>query len=144
MKLDWILLAEGLGQDAKGAFTAIGLNQNVLAAPSLPVATKRAMIVHLVADKGDLQPGDQLTLRFSVASPSGQIIAAQTAQAAVGTLQWPELPITSDFPVEMLLNFSEYGTHRFEVAIQVAGREEMRDGVDFYVVAPPQPAKHCD
>lgn len=136
MKVEWILLAEGLGQDAKGAITVIGLNQNVLGAPSLPVTTKRAVVAHFVADKGSLAPGDKLTLRFSVTSPSGKVIAAQTAQATIGQLPWPDLPASSDLPVELGLTFYEYGTHRFEVAVQTADGQEVTGQIDFYVVTP--------
>jgi hypothetical protein len=138
VKIEWVLLAEGLGQDAKGAITALGLNQNILAAPSLPSTTKRAVIAHLAADDEPLETGDKITLRFSVTSPSGQVIAAQTAQATVGTVPWPDLPVTSDLPVEMLLTFNEYGTHRFEVAVQTTGGEELKGQIDFYVVTPAQ------
>ena len=138
MKMEWILLAEGLGQDAKGAITAIGLNQNILAAPSLPATTKRAVVAHLVADDEPLETGDKITLRFSVTSPSGQVVAAQTAQATVGPVLWPDLPAISDLPVDMVLTFNEYGTHRFEVAVQTTGGEELEGQIDFYVVAPAQ------
>jgi hypothetical protein len=136
--MEWILLAEGLGQDAKGAITAIGLNQNILAAPSLPATTKRAVVAHLVADDEPLETGDKITLRFSVTSPSGQVVAAQTAQATVGPVLWPNLPATSDLPVDMVLTFNEYGTHRFEVAVQTTGGDELEGHIDFHVVAPAQ------
>lgn len=139
MKIGWVLLAEGLGQDAKGAITVIGLNQNIFAASSLPSTTKRAVVAHLVADDKPLKPGDKLTVRFSVMSPSDQVISAQTAQATVGELAWPDLPATSDLPAEMLLTFSEYGMHRFEVAVQTSIGEEMKGQIDFYVVTPAQP-----
>jgi hypothetical protein len=138
VRIEWVLLAEGLGQDAKGAFTAIGLNQNILAAASLPTTTKRAVMAHLVADDEPLKAGDKITLRFSVTSPSSQTIAAQTIQGTAGQLPWPDLPATSDLPVELLLTFNEYGTHRFEVVVQTANGGESRGHVDFYVVTPAQ------
>ena len=140
MEIEWILLAEGLGQDAKGAITAIGLNQNVLTAPSLPATTKRAVITHLVAGQGTVKAGDKLNLRFSVTSPSGQVIAAQTAQATIGPLPWPDLPSSSDFPIELVLTFYEYGTHKFEVDVQASDSEQVKGYLDFYVMAAEHPA----
>jgi len=144
MKLEWIILAEGIGQDAKGATTAIGLNQNILATPSLPATTKRAVIAHLMADQGAMNPGDRVTVRFTVTSPSGHVIAAQTAQATIGQIAWPDLPVYWDLPVELLLTFSEYGTHKFEVSVQTANGQEAEERIDFYVVVPPEsfPAVH--
>ena len=140
MKIEWILLAEGLGQDAKGAFSAIGLNQNVLATPSLPATTKRAVVAHLVDTEGTLNSGDKITLRFSVSSPSGQVIAAQTIQAAIGPRPWPDLPLASDLPVELVLTFHQFGTHKFEVAVQTPDGVEIKESLDFYVLVPPAPS----
>ena len=36
MKLAWLVMAEGLAQDAEGALTGVGLERNVLVAQSLP------------------------------------------------------------------------------------------------------------
>ena len=139
MKIEWILLAEGLGQDAKGAITAIGLNQNVLATPSLPATTKRAVVARLVGeDGGSLNSGDKVTLRFSVSDPAGHVIAAQTAQGTIGPRPWPDLPLSSDLPIELVLTFQQYGTHKFEVAVQASDGTEVNGHLDFYVVTPPK------
>lgn len=139
MKIEWILLAEGIGQDARPATTVIGLNQNVLVAPSLPASTKRVVIAHLVADDKPWNPGDKVTVRFSVMSPSSQVIAAQTAQATVVEQAWPGLPASTDLPAELLLTISEYGVHRFEVNVQPPTGEEMKGEVNLYVISPNQP-----
>jgi hypothetical protein len=139
MKVEWMLLAEGLGQDAKGAITAIGIDQNVLASPVLPTTTKRALVTHLTAEQDEVRTGDKLTLRFSVTSPSGKVIAATTTQATVGSFPWPELPTFLDFPAELVVTFNEYGTHYFEVAVQAGDSAETSGRVDFYVINPPDP-----
>lgn len=138
MRVEWVILAEGLGQDSKGAITAIGLNQNVLVAPSFPVSTKRAVVAHLVDYQQHLKVGDKINLRFSATSPSGKVIAAQSVQAAIGQPPpWPDLPANADMPAEMILTFYEYGTHRIEVSVQSTGvEEEITGGLDFYVVKP--------
>jgi len=137
VKVDWLLLAEGVGQDSKGALTAIGLSQNVLAAPSLPATTKRAVIAHLVEEAGGLKLGDKISVKVRVTSPAGEVISAQNAQAIVGGIQWPDLPMSVDLPVEILLNVSEYGAYRFEVFVQPVGADEMKGEVGFYVVEGP-------
>jgi hypothetical protein len=138
MKIEWILLAEGLGQDAKGAITAIGLNQNVLVAQTLPASTKRAIVAHLIACEGTPSPGDAISLRFGVSNPDGQVIAAQTAQAIVGPSLWPDLHPGLDFPVELVLTFHQYGVHKFELAVQAPEGPEIKKQLDFYVVRPAQ------
>ena len=137
MKVEWVLLAEGLGQDAKGAITAISINQNVLATATLPVTTKRAVVAHLITDQAEVEAGDKLTVRFSVTSPGGKVIAATTAQATIGPGQWPDLPVTFDFPVELVVTYNEYGTHFFEVAVQGGDSSETSGRIEFYVVNGP-------
>jgi hypothetical protein len=134
VKIEWVILAEGLGQDAKGALTIIGLNQNVLATPTLPAPTKRAVVSHVVAEQGEVKAGDSLSLRFNVISPSGKVIAANTVQGAIGPFPWPELPLFLDFPAELVISFNEYGTHRFEVTAQIGEADESVGHAEFYVL----------
>lgn len=140
MKIGWVLLAEGIGQDARAVLTAIGLNQNVLATTALPIVTKRAIIVHIVADKDALKLGDRFNVTFNVTSPSGKIITAQSGQVTVGKVSWPDLPVSFDLPVELVLNVSEYGTYLIEATVQVADGPEMSEHIEFYVVNAPDPA----
>lgn len=136
MKMEWVLLAEGLGQDAKGAITAIGLNQSIFAASKLPASTKRAVVAHLVDDDDHLNAGDKITLQFSVTSPTDKVIAAQTVQATIGQRMWTDLPVAVDLPVELLLTFNEYGTHYLKVAVQIPDEEELKGQAELYVVEP--------
>jgi hypothetical protein len=139
MKIGWMLLAEGMGQDARAVFTVIGLNQNVLATMTLPSVTKRAIIVHIVTGKGELRFGDRFTVTFNITSPSGKIVAAQSGQVTVGKFSWPDLPVTFDLPVELVFNVSEYGTYLIQATVQVADAPEMSEQVEFYVVSAPDP-----
>ena len=141
MKLEWVILAEGLGQDSKGAVTAIGLNQNILISPTLPASTKRAVLAHFVEDGTSLSAGQQFTFRISFISPSGKVISAQTGSAPLIVPPWADLPIAIDMPAEMMLNCSEYGTHRIEVSMELPDGDEIKGHVDFYVreKAPPIP-----
>jgi hypothetical protein len=134
MKVEWILLAEGLGQDAKGAITAIGINQNVLASATLPAVTKRAAVAHLITDQAEVGAGGNLSIRFSVTSPSGKVITATTAQATIGPTRWPDLPVTFDFPVELVVTYTEYGRYYFEVTVQSGDSPETSGRTEFYVV----------
>ena len=137
--MEWVLLADGVGQDSRGAVTAIGLNQDVLSFPSLPAAAKRAVVAHLTEGAGVLKAGDKFSVMFKVTSPSDKVIVAQSGQVVVGQVQWPDLPVSTSLPVELAINFSEYGTHRIEVTVQAPDGGELNGHVDFYVVkASPQ------
>jgi hypothetical protein len=137
MKVEWVLIADGAAQDSRGAVTAVALNQNVLSAPTLPVPAKRAVIAHVAEAPGILKPGDKFEVTFQVTAPSGDVISVQKAQIAVGQLQWPDLPVSTDLPVELLLNLSEYGSHHIEVKVRTAGGDQSEGSVDLFVVPPP-------
>lgn len=128
-----MILAEGLGQDSRGAITIIGVNQNVLEASSLPAVTKRAVLVHFVDDDHDLKIGDQLNFRIKVVSPSEEVINAQAAQANVGASRWPDLPLAIDFPIEIILNCPEYGSYRIELDAQFPEGVAFKESVVLYV-----------
>ena len=109
MRLEWIILAEGLGADAKGALTVIGLNQNVLITPTLPATTKRAILAHFTENGAEAKPGEPIFFRVSFVSPSGKTISAQNGSAQFTLSRWPDIPAAIDLPAEMILNCSEYG-----------------------------------
>jgi hypothetical protein len=131
-----MLLAEGFGQDAKGAITAIGINQSVLVAQSLPATTKRAVLVHLVDEEGSFRPGGKLHFSFAVHSPSGRVLLAQSGQLAVGEKKWQDLPASVDLPAEFALTAFEYGTHLIVVQIQYDGTDGLECSVPLYVHEP--------
>jgi hypothetical protein len=139
MKLEWMLLAEGLGQDSRGAVTAIGLNQNVLLTPTLPVQTKRAIVLHLVDDQSAIKSGDKLVLRVSFVSPSGKVINAITSQANLTPGPWLDLPFTIDVPAEMMLLCSEYGTYEINAEVELSAEETIGSQVALYVREPISP-----
>jgi len=132
-----MILAEGLGQDAKGAITLISVNQNLLIAPSLPAITRRAVFAHFVVAEGDLKSGDQMDFKVSAISPAGEVISAQQGQGTVGDPMWPELPLTLDFPVQLALNCKEYGEYRIQLDVQFP-HESFREAVSFFVKPPPE------
>ncbi len=135
MKLEWIILAEGIGQDSRGAFTLIGINQNVLTIPRLPRATKRIVMPHLVVDEKEFKPGDSVAFKVSVISPSNEILSAHPGQIALGEVMWPDLPVALDLPVDVMLNCSEYGAYRVEVIAQLGG-DSVKSDVIIYVRQP--------
>ena len=136
MKLDWIIIAEGIGRDAKGALTLIGLNQNVFVAPTLPAVTKRAVVAHFVDDGDTPKSGDILSFKLSVISPSGETVSAQQGQAAIGQALWPDPTPTFDLPAEITINCAEYGSYRLEVEVQFGASQGSGGSVNLYVKEP--------
>jgi hypothetical protein len=132
-----MLLAEGFGHDAKGAITAIGVNQSVVIAPTLPATTKRALLVHLSDDEGLLRPGTKLHFSIAVYNPSGRALLAQSGQIALGEKPWPDLPATVDIPAEFTLTTNEYGEHSITAQVQFDGTEAIESSIPLHVVPAP-------
>lgn len=117
MRIEWILLAEGITYDSRGALAAVGLNQNVFAANALPANTKRAVIVRLT----DPPENRTVHFRYAVVAASGQILSAQEGAIEFGERRLLDLPAALDVPAEFALSLSEYGEHRIE--FEVSDRE---------------------
>lgn len=137
MKISWVLLAEGMTIDGRGAVTAVGIGQQIFVAPSLPTTTKRAIVIHIVEESGLMKPNSSFNFAIRVTDPKGNVVVAQTASVAVGHIPWPTLPITTVLPLELALNLSEYGAYRFDVQVQPPDGAEPSDGsVEMHVARP--------
>ncbi|WP_162834316.1 hypothetical protein [Amycolatopsis circi] len=136
MRIKWILLCEGFGLDSKGALTAIGLNQNVVASETLPVQTKRAIIIRLIDENEPAYQG-VMTISFSVISPTGKVVSANTANVSIGPKKFSDLPGTGEIPAELILNLSEYGTYRVSAEIRLEDDRVETVAEYLYVVSSP-------
>lgn len=135
MKIEWTILAEGLGTSANGAVTAIGLNQNLIVTPTLPVMTKRAVLAHLIAEDDGLT-NSELGISVRVLSPVGQVLAAQTGAGIIGIPPWPDLPAAFDLFAEFPLRLADYGNYVVEVDVTGADGISMKGQASFYVRSP--------
>jgi hypothetical protein len=135
LRIAWVILAEGIGSDAKHAFTAIGVNQNVLVTPKFPATTKRAVIAHF--EDVELTSGDSVQVSFSVIAPSGRVLVAQTGTVTATDPPWPELPRVFDVPAEFAISVSEYGTHILRAEAVPPDGEVLTGEVALYVMKPP-------
>jgi hypothetical protein len=139
MRLDWILLAEGAGTNAVGSVSAISINSNVLATPSVPLPTKRVVIAHFVGEPGESAhlAGQDVTVTARVLSPSGDAVLVHSATAKFGAPIWPELPSALDIAIELPLRITEYGAHDIVVSAQADDGAVMEGRIQLYVMEPP-------
>jgi hypothetical protein len=139
MSIEWILLCEGLGTNATGNVTLIGVNTNIVVTPKLPAATKRAVFVHLTWPE---QPETgAYSVDITVSDPTGNVLATQKTEFTVdGGLPWPDLPTSYDVPAEFLLPISKYGTYTIAATAAFADGSKEETSVNLYVVAPPDAA----
>jgi hypothetical protein len=143
MRLEWILLAEGIGTNSTGSVSAISINSNVLATPSVPVSTKRVVIAHFVGEPGESAhlAGRNVTVTARVLSPSGDAVFAQSATGKFVAPTWPELPSGLDIAIELALRITEYGAHDIVLSAQADDGAAMEGRTQLYVMEPPDTAR---
>ena len=135
MKLESLVLAEGMGQDANGAYTLIGVNQNVFSPQSLPAGTKRAVLAYFVEEPGENLEwaGKSAEVSFTVTSPTGKVLAAQTGQLSFGEKNFADVPVALQLPNEIILQVREYGDHRIAVAVTFPDESVVKGELTLYV-----------
>lgn len=137
MKLEWIVLAEGFGIASNGAVTAIGINQQVIIAPSLPTTTKRGVMAHFIDARPDIA-GQELEVTITVSDPSGKPILANTVPARMSPVpQWPGIPPGIDIFLEIPLRVSEHGAYEIALSLKLPEGEPITGRIPFYVQGAP-------
>jgi hypothetical protein len=126
MRLDGVLLCEGIGQDARGAFTFIAVNQNVLVAESLPHVEKRICVILLSEERPNEESTTKLsgTASFKVRKPNGDIDFAITQPIPQVQKRWSDLATNLIFAADVLVQASEYGEYAVECEITPTDGEE--------------------
>lgn len=137
MNIQWVLMAEGITQDARGAVTAVGVCQTVLVAPTLPVQAKRAIVALITGENEEFVAGRQFSYSVSVADPSGRTLSALSGLGAIGPVPYPELPFGLNVASESVFTVIEYGRHVITLVVQAGDDPELTAEVNFYAAKPP-------
>lgn len=135
MKIAWALMAEGVAQDAKGVFSLIGINQNLLFTDSLPTQTKRVMLVHLEGEPNEgATDFANANITFSVVSPSGAVLSANSGQVQGAEFPFQDLPATADIPFEAVIPVRQLGEHKLQFSIAYDGGRSEETSISLYVL----------
>lgn len=137
MRIAWLLLAEGIAQDAKGAFSLIEVNQNLVFVGATPTQTKRALFVHLEGEPGELPDRDlsNASFVFTILSPSNVTVSAQSGQIQASGLPFPELPASADIPFDVVIPVTELGEYKLGFRIVYAGGRTEEQSVSLYALS---------
>ena len=135
MRIEWFGIAEASARDARGAMTLVGVDQNIIVAPTLPMTVPRSFVL-LIDDEGETPPvGTGGTLEFMAEAPSGRPVLAIGAQRLqVGEKQWPNLPGGIKLGFEVPLSVNEYGTHKMRVRVTFDDGTTLEQEKSVYVV----------
>jgi hypothetical protein len=139
MRVEWIIIAEGFGTNSNGAVTAIGINQRVVIAPTLPTTTKRGVIAHFSSDS-HVEIDREFEVSLNVADPAGDLIVAMTSPAKFSPIQkWPGVPEGIDIFLEIPLRLATPGEYRVSLSLTPPGEERITGHVPLYVIQGPVP-----
>ena len=138
MLLDYVIVAEGIGQDSRGAVTLIAVDQVALIAQTFPVSVSRFLVVRAIEENvGELLPGADLSMRFTVASPSGDIVAAGSVAGKGGERVLPGIPVAIQVILQVQFQAPEVGTYRLAVTLSASAGSEVSAHTYLYVLSPP-------
>jgi hypothetical protein len=141
---DWLGIAEGSTNDARGALTLVGVGQNVMATAEFPHREQRVLIVTVLDEEGtELGQDAAFGITLEITSPSGRVLIAThqtltTAQASNPVGIPPDVP-GRGFQIMWSLNLevTEYGPHIVRVEIEIPNQEPLSRSRKIYVVPPP-------
>jgi hypothetical protein len=138
LRVEWLGVAEGSTQDARGALALVGVNQNVIQAPILPHTMKEVIVLYVADDDGDtLTEGTDVTVDFRVESPNGTILSAARSAAKLSQKSFLAIPaVQLQFVAESLLRFEEYGTYTIRCTVETADRQSASEEKRLYVIEP--------
>jgi len=137
VKIQWVIMAEGITTDARGALAAVGLGQSAIIVPAVPAQAKRAVIAQISGEKDELYPGLPVSFSVSVLDPSGKALSVNSGQVPIGPMPFPDMPLGLNLASEVMFMISNYGRHVIRVAAQVSDAPEMATEVEFYATQPP-------
>jgi hypothetical protein len=138
LRLEWLGIAEGSAHDARGALALLGVNQDVIQAPSLPHVQKGVLIVDVADDDGDiLTEGTNLSVELKIDSPSGHTLSSSRSSVGVGKKQFPTIPATHiQILAQTAMRFEEYGTYTITCHVEAPEEQRLQGQKRIYVVDP--------
>jgi hypothetical protein len=141
---DWLGIAEGGANDARGALTLVGVGQNVMTAAQFPHREQRVLVVTVLDEEGtELGQNAAFGMTLNITAPSGRVLIANhqtlsTDQASNPAGLPPDIPARGfQLVMNMNLEVTEYGPHSVHVEIEIPGKEPLSRTRKIYVVAPP-------
>jgi hypothetical protein len=135
-RVEWLGIAEGSAQDARGVATLVAVGQNVILAPSLPYQTIRCFIIDAVDEDGSsFVPGKKASLDFRIESPRGKVILASHQNIEFGEKKWADiLSVGLLLVIGAQLSVDEPGTYIASCELSLSEDEKLTKQTKFYVI----------
>lgn len=136
MKISWFGLAEGVVDDARGATTLVGVNQNVYATKEFPAVTKRAILLYVEEEEDEPDTEGQVQVKLRTIGPDGEVLSATKQTLELQGKQWPSVPGSLQITGETRIELEAYGEYAFEVELQLPSGQQLSASRSLHVVDP--------
>ncbi|MEU6515132.1 hypothetical protein [Streptomyces sp. NPDC046978] len=137
MRIDSILLAEGITPDARGALAAVGINQKIISSAVLPFAVKQSLVLIFTDESTDASfeepEGKDFAVSIRVFDPAGQPTFAVSQPLPKVKKAWIDLPSLMNLVVEVSMSGSSYGRYVLEASLQENGVECEKRAITLFV-----------
>ncbi|TRO64776.1 hypothetical protein [Streptomyces sp. IB201691-2A2] len=137
MRIDSVLLAEGIATDARGAFTAVGVNQKIISSAALPFAVKQNLVL-IFTDESDESEftspeGKDFSVSVRLLDPDGQASFAVSQPLPKVKKSWVDLPSLMNLVVEVSVSGNRYGKYSLVAALQEKGVDQEKKVITLFV-----------
>ncbi|MGW2333974.1 DUF6941 family protein [Streptomyces sp. NPDC001685] len=133
MKIDHVLLAEGVVGDIRGALTLVGYNQRVINSPNLPFSFKQTLVVSLTG-KADESVSAQLTI--NLVTPEGGSVFAFTQNVQMTAPGSKIAPSITNIAMDIPFSGVSYGVYRLNVLWRQVGEDVDEREIEVFIVDP--------
>jgi hypothetical protein len=140
MKIDFLIMGEGVVQDASGGFSMVRIGADILQPASLPASTKRSVLLGLREEEDSpILVGTSSRIELRVTAPSGKIVAVATNTFVIGNKAFSEVPGTALIPADFQILVEETG--RYVIRAELSQPDTEVETAERYVhVVPPKPS----
>ncbi|WP_405425213.1 DUF6941 family protein [Streptomyces erythrochromogenes] len=136
MKIEHVLLAEGVAADIRGALTIVGFNQRVINTPSLPFNFRQTLVVTLTDEAEGDQQAQSAQISVSLTSPEGTAAFAFTQMVQIPVKPGKGVPVLTNIAIDVPFSGVSYGNYKVKVSWQQAGEANEERVIDVFVVNP--------
>lgn len=134
MRIDWLIPAEGVTADSRGAMAVVGFNQHVLTPDRFPFSTKGVVVGQISGDGEDALRADRrLFFQFVVQDPDGTTLFATNGETVLGPKPHPNGPSLISVSLDYQVTVSKPGEHRLCLRMTTEEGDAAEGGTSLWV-----------
>jgi hypothetical protein len=118
IRIEWLGVAEGASNDARGALTLVGINRPITISPSLPAEIRASVVLVIELDPERMSDVGDVSVVIALTAPSGDEVFRGEGLMTIGAFRYTEIPGTLELAFPMLAPASEYGVYHLAATVE--------------------------